>query len=710
MLKVKIEERDQLPRLIINGEQQAPLFLFVNTEMANKMDVCRQEIRYARKAGMHLYSACIHLPIVNAIKESYRSISNVLDMMIEEDPEAKILLRVNISIYGRNAVLWGKEHPGDIMQFLVDSAEESQSAGQEDDLFEYHAAVTIASDDWAAAAKNSFAYMHKLLAENPVYDEHLLGYHIGAAETGEWFHCSLRERGIDVSQTNQKAFQKFLVKKYGDIQQLCQAWSEPGRYDSFQEISLPTDIPANDRRADSEITLFTALEHQRFIDYSDYASQIVADRIEEFAQFVRGLIGNEKLIVFFYGYYFDLYDPRTGHFRLEQVLKCKEINALSSPICYNDRNEGGVGAFMSPVDSVIKSGKLWLVENDIRNCVVIKDDEFYDWVKPIASVEKYNEITKRELGQLLIHNVGCWYMDLYARGWHCQQNIWDQFQKTKEIYEEQMRNAEEFIPDLAVVVDESAMSYCGTAEGCGRQLLYQTRLHLYRAGIKFGLYTMADLLANRIKGYQAVLLLTPFALTKEKAETIDRILTEQKAGLISLYGFGDSDMKAVAQLMGMEFETLRGQKQSLNITCTAEELQNCELIDQIGANPITCCSQMQEVLAVYREGVCEGKAAIGLSDRGGGMRIFVGCLELSADLIRALCRICGIHIYCEQGQCLHVGNRYITLYTNETATAAEIRLPEQHKLQDLYTGELLNTDRIKKEFRPFSAYSYRILK
>lgn len=271
MLKVKIEERDQLPRLIINGEQQAPLFLFVNTEMANKMDVCRQEIRYARKAGMHLYSACIHLPIVNATKESYRSISNVLDMMIEEDPEAKILLRVNISIYGRNAVLWGKEHPGDIMQFLVDSAEESQSAGQEDDLFEYHAAVTIASDDWAAAAKNSFAYMHKLLAENPVYDEHLLGYHIGSAETGEWFHCSLRERGIDVSQTNQKAFQKFLVKKYGDIQQLCQAWSEPGRYDSFQEISLPTDIPANDRRADSEITLFILpfipmklLQQQRF--------------------------------------------------------------------------------------------------------------------------------------------------------------------------------------------------------------------------------------------------------------------------------------------------------------------------------------------------------------------------------------------------------------------------------------------------------------
>ena len=168
-------------------------------------------------------------------------------------------------------------------------------------------------------------------------------------------------------------------------------------------------------------------------------------------------------------------------------------------------------------------------------------------------------------------------------------------------------------------------------------------------------------------------------------------------------------MDAVERLMRMSFKTLRGQKQSLNLVPTAEELTGCTLIGQIEANPVTCCEQMQQVLAVYQEGAVKGKAAIGVSDFGKGKRIFIGCLELSDSLIREISRICGIHIYCEQGQCLHVGNRCITLYTDENADSVEVRLPREYQLQDLYTGEIMATNLIKKEFHPFFAYSYKIL-
>ena len=55
--------------------------------------------------------------------------------------------------------------------------------------------------------------------------------------------------------------------------------------------------------------------------------------------------------------------PLSGHNAVEALLQDKNMDALVSPISYHDRNEGGLGGFMSPVDAVQSAGKLWIVED-----------------------------------------------------------------------------------------------------------------------------------------------------------------------------------------------------------------------------------------------------------------------------------------------------------------------------------------------------------
>ena len=65
----------------------------------------------------------------------------------------------------------------------------------------------------------------------------------------------------------------------------------------------------------------------------------------------------------------DSFNAVSGHFNMQALLNCEDVDCIAGPVSYNDRNEGGIGAYMSAAQSVLASGKLWFDESDYRTPV-----------------------------------------------------------------------------------------------------------------------------------------------------------------------------------------------------------------------------------------------------------------------------------------------------------------------------------------------------
>lgn len=699
-MKARVSEINGLPTLVVDDKPIAPMLFFANTEIG-KNDICEREVRLAASYGVHLYSVCCHLPVWK--KRGERSFDNALEALrltVRNDPGAMILLRMNISIYGNTALEWDKEHPGDSMLFAY------EIPGFEDgtNLNYGNTAVTLASDAWLEAAMDTLQEFTDLVYAQPDLNNALIGYHIAAGESGEWFHCSLRERGIDLSETNRKKYCSYLKEKYQTIEALCSAWEVSDKaYASFDEIIVPFDIEGNNRATPASRTLFTRKGDMRFIDYSDYSSEIVADRIVKLADFTKKITNHEKLVVFFYGYYYDLYDARTGHFRVEKLFGCESIDAFSSPICYTDRNNGGVGALMSPADSFIRAGKLWLVENDLRTCLCLRDEGLYDWVPKVPSIENLFEVYKREFAQMAAHGLGCWYMDLMARGWQYHPDIWACISDLQGRYYGLLEKCGRFIPDVAVITDEKAMSVCAHAEAIGMNILYSQRLEFYRAGLKFGLYTSGDYEQSDLKT-KLVIYLNPFDISDERAAAIKTKLAGDGSSVLFLHGFGRTSAGAARLLTGFDIDVHDLYMTELtSIPCDGFKVSGEKILQDTMtdgerprgrqfSNPVYVPQESEDVkvLARFAAGSHKGKASLVYKEAADRKTFFASGMTLTAGALREIARICGVHIYYEGEDTCIVGGDMVTIHTR-TGGAKKILFPSAGTYREIYSDLVYET-------------------
>lgn len=696
MLTGKIDITNGLPALVVNGQREVPMMFFGNTDIVDRYDVTAKGIAMAAAHGVHLHSITTVLPVYQ--KKGQRDFSHAINSMrlaLKADPEAKILLRVNMNVGGAHATMgdekaigWAAEYPDDLMRFVVYNPDgtTSVSDGHETTNGYETSSVSIASDLWLEACADTLAEFTEALKAEGLYDDALLGYHIGGAESGEWFHIGLREKGIDLSPTNRRAFISYLREKYSAIEVLNAAWDMA--LADFEAVELPADIPGNDRTRPAEITLFTGPDDQRFVDYGEYASRIVTNRITKLAAAARKTTRGEKLIAFFYGYYFDLYDARTGHFDLHRVLDCPDIDILTSPICYTDRNEGGVGALMSPADSVALHGKLWMIENDIRTLLTYRlDDSGENWPK-VQSIEGVIDVYRREAGTMLAHGCGCWYMDLVARGWQYHPEIWQSIAEIKGLYGAMAPGLDLLRPEVAVCVDEAAMPYSAHAEAMGMQVLYNFRLQFYRAGVKFGLYTFRDVVDGKVPSARVIFHLNPWNLTQPDAKALKAVLARQKATLVLVQSVGVSDDAALAALTELRFERVSGEMLPLEMTpldglpMLQPVIADALVHEAQRANP-ACAAEGGEVLARYTEGRLAGKAALAVA----GDVCFFGGQCMTPDLIRALCRRFGAHVYQADNLACICGNQTVAVHAGNIAGNYTVTLPEGEHYTEVFSGK-----------------------
>lgn len=237
-----------------------------------------------------------------------------------------------------------------------------------------------------------------------------------------------------------------------------------------------------------------------------------------------------------------------------------------------------------------------------------------------------------------------------------------------------------------MVLDERAMSLIAHAEACGNKLLHTAQQAFYRAGIKFGWYTVEDVENGLVPSAKVIYFLNPFDIKEERCEKLLRVAKRQGAALVFMHGFGRTKKELVRRLTGMDIRQSTLAMETLAMEAAFMPAGKAFMPDDDQrANPASWVEPSEDVqsLAVYTTGHLRGRMGAAVCRRDGQTSVFVGALQLTADGIREICRLCGVHIYSESQDALMIGNRLLAVHAGSEAGPREIHL----KSRAILTGE-----------------------
>lgn len=654
-----------LPKLYVNGKDTPPLLTFVNTPYAwyaGTGDRLDNELQMAAKAGINVVSVPVEIGyMISTEQYNFGEVDAVLMSAISNNPNCFILLRVGVSMSGAESTQWLKnwldKNPDDQTVFSDGSKTfDGSSVG-----------VSMASEKWISGAKIALTKMIEHIDKNPEFKNRVIGYHPTGASTGEWFQWGCREKGVDVSEANNKGFRAWLKKKYGTDSKLRSAWADTSV--TLNTAKVPV-VPGNANTSYTP-TLLNRPSDQKYIDFYEYNAWLVNDRILQLSKTVKTVTNNRCLNVIFYGYDFEISTPISGHNSFRPLLESPYIDGFASPISYYDRNDGGLGSFMAPVDSVQSAGKLWFIESDIRTFSNPSEpDASYN--PACSSINAAVEVHKRDFGAMMTRGMATWWMDLWGSGWLDDSKIWSnvaQLQPLYKSYVDSLRplagDKTAFKPEVAVVLDQDGTFRYGSPMQTLDQLLSKgVRESIYRAGITVGYYTTADLIKGNIPS-SVKLFVMPNAWHIDDSEMAG-IMKYQKKGNTFLYlsGFGDNSAGRVKQMTGMDMKLLQAGSNQVQVVNNNHTLTKglSTISNTFTLNPTFSLSG-GEILG--RSGSANSLA---VKNNGTYKAIYAGCLNPTSEFYRNVARYAGVNVFTESGDTLTGNNEFLTIHTQKNAS------------------------------------------
>ena len=309
-----------------------------------------------------------------------------------------------------------------------------------DDHYNERKRVSFASDIWAEEVKRELKLLIDYVEQSP-YADHVIGYQIAGGNTEEWlpFECQ-------------------------------------GFYNEGAKIKFLDYCKVNNLTPDA-------------CNYFRFASDLVADRIIDFASLVKELTDNKKITGVFYGYTLYCTSRHISHHSLDKILRCDKIDFICSPIVYEHKREPGLDLYpMVPVDSLRLHNKLYFSENDVRTNLTKALLDHPHYTKPIWFGPKEKDLCigqlKQSFSRAFIKGYGMWWFDMWG-GWFKDDDYMALIAKMSEICANGMDKPNS---DCAIFVDEK----------CFAKLDYRTSLldkvlnQVGFSGISYDVYLASD--------------------------------------------------------------------------------------------------------------------------------------------------------------------------------------------------------------------------
>lgn len=612
------------------------------------------QVKLAQAAGVNFVStaipACWQEP---GTEPDWSAADRVMREIIAANPAALVIARVGANAPG----WWLQQHADAVMTF------EDGSKGK---------MATVSCRAYRAEAAAQMGKVAAHLAE--AFPANFAGIHPCGQNTGEWFYDESwgpTMSGYDIHTRD--AWREWLAKH-----------GEAG--------ADTAGVPAAEARHGHPYGFLRDPEKEREVLLFDrFRQEEMADFVLALAAACRQATSGKKLVVFFYGYNFEFPPlrngaPYSGHYALPKVLASPDIDVLCAPISYFDRGWPGTAPCMSPAESVMAAGKLWLNEDDTRT--YLAKTTAYGGV---ADLPQTQDVMRRNGAQALVRGFGTWWMDLPGLNWFGDARIWDVQRELNRLEGQLLVRSAPFQPEIAAIVGEDAMCHLtGGSSAMARPLVYEARAALGRSGAPYGQYLLGDAVAGRIPA-RLQFLLAAWSLAEAER---DGLRTQRRPGTTRVWcyapGYSDGtkrDPAFIRQTCGFQVQPVELPDPIATPTDRGTELgltgpwgQKVAIAPLFAAVP----EAGDEVLATY----ADGSAALMVRTTPAGKDIFLGTPALTAGLVRACARLAGVHLYCEQNAAIWAAAGGMSVHAVQDGPL-DLRFPDPIVLRDAISGETL---------------------
>ncbi len=675
-LTAEVKDLHGSPTLFINGEPTAPLMFWGRLSDGgsyrfapdDSYSVYQSQVRKAAASGIHIYSFPIPMPWPKEGQEpDFKGVEATFRATLAADPHALLLPRFKMSAPG----WWQKDHPDECLTF-----DDGKTRGE-----------CPASTIWRKQSLEHLRALVRFCEEH--YGDRVLGYHPCGQHTSEWFYQrSWEPRLSGFSPAMNAGLRRWLAKRYQTDDALRAAWRD-------SNVSLETaSVPTAAQRRSTTLGLFRDPSRERMvIDFYEYKQLAMQEPLEEMARVIKEETKRKKLVVLFYGYLFDMSGipsgpQASGHMAMERMLGCKDIDVLSSPISYYDRQSGGAGLFMTAVDSVRAAGKLWLNEDDTRTYRSAKNAGF----GRIDTPQKSLWVHQRNYGHILPRRMACWYMDLKGTGWLAGQDLWDNIGRLKQHYDASVATPATFSPEVTIIVDERSTFVTACNPTVMKPLCYLLRSRLYRMGAPVRVHYLGDLLAGKIPPSKVYIFLNTFWLGRDARAAIAKATAGRTA--VYFYGSGLLDERAddalMAELIGMPVARIDADNAEVTLL-----KQQSPLLDGLPRGPFGSKAKLSPLWAIEPgPGITPlaalpgGEVLVAARRNNAALRVYVGTTDVPAALLRNVLKASGVHIYVDSNDVINADAHFLAI-TATTEGTKRIVLPKPATVRDLLDGSVV---------------------
>ena len=603
------------PTLFINDKPNTGLMLWRHAGLG---EGGAPEFTDFRQAGIHLIQPDMPLSWVWKSDGSIDTakVDGIMKEILAGNPEVQVMPRVHM----HQPSWWRAAHP------------ERRNAGYNPAADKYATGDwdinTYADQKWRKEASAAGQALIRYLEEH--YGDHLIGYVIGAGDTGEWSPGWVRGGEFDFSPIQRDAFRKWLKDPKAEIPR---DRLRDGRPEFFND-------PAKDAM---------------LMNYFKFESDVTTDTLLQFADAFQSTLARMKrkrILGAFYGYSFAMFF-RMGSHDFNRVLQSPNINFITSLSDYKWRGPGGLYVGTTIPASLRLHGKLLYNEEDSATPLSKR-------VRP-GNKDRYGppdwEITRN----LSIHKIVAsfleggtsWYMDWLGEDWYRSPEILPTIAATQKLLTEQLGKDRTSVAQIAVFGSERAVEFVRPREDALAQWRSLQREPLARLGAPFDFYDIADLeQATTEHNYKLLIFL--------EVPKVDRTKLPQGVATLWTYLPGYS-AEAASQSIG--FSVLAGAPDKkvplLNPRASVEGNSGAE---PFGPN-------------VWRK----------------GNTYWAPAPPVALDDLRKIAELAGVHFYGGAGDQIFADKNLLMVHS-ASAGKKSFKLPAKCKVTDAFTDEVVATN------------------
>jgi hypothetical protein len=536
LVDARVKIVDHCPALLIAGRRVPPLalYVYINFQVPLSVSQSAAEIQLAARHGINIVTFPVGLPNPHH-PFIHRSIQRLCAFILKNNPRAWLLPRIWCGVPGFDA-----RHPCQLVKYA--DGQRPQCSPE--------------SRIWYHAVANDLKLFVAYVKASPILASRVIGYHICHGNTGEWFTPSYwgpERPGFDYSTPNRAGFRRWLRQRYQTNTALEAAWHDP----SIRFASASVPAPQK-----SQHYPFYRPDERRYVDYMRYQSDMAVRRISQFARVIKRETAGRSLVVTFYGYGFSLPTPNSSDEALGKLLRCPYINAVACPVDYAFRQPGGAPPLEGAQDSAALHGKLWMMEDDTSTFLDTTKHSGPGFYARCANLNQTIDVHRRNFGQVLIHRMGMWWMDLQGKGWLNSSGIWDNIGSLRRVYN-RLGGKSQYKPDVAVILDERS-SYYARVGPVDMPLLGALTFNpgqFFRCGTSVGCYLLSDVANHEFPPAKVIIFLNAWHVNAAERREIKARLESRGRTLIWLYGagfltHGKIDAAAAGRLVGMKLRLL----------------------------------------------------------------------------------------------------------------------------------------------------------